>query len=92
MIASPQPYGFDIGILYGIMTELEYRVALGYDDSDAPPETIESKPGFVSSFQWKHILQRLTSQEDEQIELYRRYAGNLHFVLDPLLGTQIFEI
>ena len=92
MTASPQPYGFDIGILYGIMTELEHRVALGYDDSDAPPEEIEQKPGFVASFQWKHILQRLTTHEDEQIELYRRYVGNLHFVLDPLMGTQLFEI
>lgn len=92
MTASPQPYGFDIGILYGIMTELEHRVALGIDSSDAPPEQIERKSGFVSPRQWKHILSRLTNQEDEQISLYRQYVSNLHSILDPLLGTQIFEM
>lgn len=91
MTAPPQPYGFDLAILYGVMNELENRVRLGYDDSDTPPEEIEKKSGFVSSFQWKHILQRLAGQKDEQIELYRRYVSNLHSILDPFCGTQIIE-
>ena len=92
MTAPPQPYGFDIGILYGVMNELENRVRLGYDDSEEPPEQIEHKSGFVSKFQWRHILQRLAGQENEQISLYRQYVGNLHSILDPLCGTQIIEV
>lgn len=92
MTAPPQPYGFDIGLLYGIMMELENRIKLGYDDSEEIPEQIERKPGFVSALQWRHILGRLAGQENEQIELYRQYVGNLHSILDPLAGTQYFEI
>ena len=83
MTAPPQPYGFDLAILYGVMNELENRVRLGYDDSEEIPEQVERKPGFVSGFQWRHILQRLAGQENEQISLYRQYAGNLHSILDP---------
>ena len=65
---------------------------LGYDDSEEIPGEIERKPGFVSGFQWRHILQRLSGQENEQIELYRQYVGNLHSILDPLRGSQIVEV
>lgn len=92
MTAPPQPYGFDLAILYGVMNELENRVRLGYDDSEEIPEQVERKPGFVSGFQWRHILQRLAGQENEQISLYRQYAGNLHSILDPLCGSQIIEV
>ena len=92
MTAPPQPYGFDLVILYGVMNELENRVRLGYDDSEEIPGEIERKPGFVSGFQWRHILQRLSGQENEQIELYRQYVGNLHSILDPLRGSQIVEV
>lgn len=92
MTAPPQPYGFDLAILYGVMNELENRVRLGYDDSEEIPEQVERKPGFVSGFQWRHILQRLAGQENEQISLYRQYAGNLHSILDPLCGSQIIKV
>lgn len=92
MTAPPQPYGFDIGILYGIMIELENRVRLGYDTGSSVPEQIEKKPGFVSPRQWKHILERLSEQDTDQMDLYSRYIGNLHSVLDPLLGTEIVPI
>lgn len=92
MTAPPQPYGFDLAILYGVMNELENRVRLGYDDSEEIPEQVERKPGFVSGFQWRHILQRLAGQENEQISLYLQYAGNLHSILDPLCGSQIIEV
>lgn len=92
MTAPPQPYGFDLAILYGVMHELDNRVRLGYDDSEELPEKVERKPGFVSALQWRHILSRLTQQEDEQITLYRQYAANLHSLLDPLSGSQIMEI
>lgn len=92
MTAPPQPYGFDLGILYGIMHELDNRVESGCDGGVEPPDQPERKAGFVSPLQWKHILSRLAGQESEQIQLYRRYAANLHSILDPLCGTQIFEI
>ena len=92
MTAPPQPYGFDIALLYGIMHELENRVEIGEDDSDELPDEPERKAGFVSRFQWQHILRRLAGQESEQMQLYRRYAGNLHSILDPLNGSQIFEL
>lgn len=92
MTAPPKPYGFDTGLLYGVMCELENRVRLGIDGSDAPPDEIERKRGFVSPFQWRHILSRLADQEDEQEQLYRRYVANLHSILDPLKGIEYFEI
>ncbi len=92
MTAPPQPYGFDLALLYGIMHELTHRVETGEDGGDALPEEPERKPGFVSRFQWNHILQRMAGQESEQMELYRLYTANLHSILDPLFGSQIFEI
>ncbi|HBI64595.1 MAG TPA: hypothetical protein DDX51_05710 [Clostridiales bacterium] len=92
MTAPPQPYGFDLAILYGIMSELDNRIRLGYDGSDAAPARLEHKKGVVSRLQWRHILSRLSAQESEQFELYRLYSANLHSILDPLAGTQLFEI
>lgn len=92
MTAPPQPYGFDLAVLYGVMRELDSRIEMGLDDDAVPPEMPERRTGFVSPFQWKHILGRLAGQESEQLQLYRRYAANLHSLLDPLSGSQIFQI
>lgn len=92
MTASPQPYGFDIGLLYGIMCELENRIEFGTDDDAFLPDSIEHQAGFVSKLQWWYIRKYLSGREsEEQMELYQRYATNLHSILDPIKRTQFYE-
>lgn len=84
MTAAPEPYGFDLAVLYGICRELEYRMREKSDLCAGMPETIASGKNMVSSWKWNYIIKRTGLLSRSRSALYAQYIAQLKQVIDPM--------
>lgn len=80
--AEMEPYGFDIAFLYGLMSELHYRVENKIDNSATITHTDNLNK------KQKGMVEQISKQEaNEKWKLYRELYQFLHNHLDHLLQS-----
>lgn len=84
MTAAPEPYGFDLAVLYGICRELEYRMNERTDLCAGMPEELASGENMVSSWKWKYIVKRMGFLSRDRRALYDQYIAQLRQIIDPM--------
>lgn len=77
-----QPYGFDIAFLYGLMSELRYRIDNKIDNSAVIPDT-----STLDKKQRKIVEQETRAENNQKWRLYRELYDFLHKHLNDLLDA-----